>query len=110
MTKSSLKNCPVAGNVQRWSAIRSFLLCNSATRRPGSALQNACKWHGRAPADSVLHEPGEPVEQRDRERAPFADYLAIHGERLAQQRRIARGQHAGIDEQAAVAILRKPGE
>jgi len=48
------------------------------------------------------------VEQRDGERAPFDDRLVTGLEAVAQQPRLLGPQRAGIDQQAAVAILGQP--
>ena len=53
---------------------------------------------------------GQAIQQGDRQRAPLHDEQRIHRMRAPGVGGIAQAQHLVIDEQAAIAILGKPGQ
>ena len=76
--------------------------------RPCSPLQDA----GEGQGDGVLVQPlahalGQPVEQRDRERPPLHDKDRADIVLALGFAGVAQGQHARVDEQAAVAVFGK---
>ena len=56
------------------------------------------------------HDFGQAVEQRHGQRAPLHHQFGIDAVLALRRGRIAQRQHAGVDEQPAVAIFRQAGE
>eukprot|EP01136_Pigoraptor_vietnamica_P009564 Opistho-1_new@46227 len=100
----------VADDVQGGQAAAKALR-QQAPGRPGAAFEHAGQRQLlRREPERGAHLRREFVEQRDRERAPFDDEFVA---RFPLARGVVGGQgaqHAGVDQQAAVAVLGQAGE
>src|ERR1700760_558542 len=107
----TLKYGPIALHNKRWSAIGAPLASDPAAGVPGAALQQ--------PRERQLRGTGtqanaqlrcDPIQQRYGQRAPLDDCRVAHWKWCRRQGWVAQCKDAEIDEQAPVAVLRKPGQ
>ncbi len=82
-----------------------------AIARPAAQVP-PCRMLGERQGDAIgmetsAHDVRQPVEQGDRQRAPFHDERRADLVRAFGLVGVAQGQHAGVEEQAAVAIFGK---
>src|SRR5687767_8255304 len=99
----NLENSAVAYNFYRRRSISASFARQQPARSPGAAFENLCQWHrGRIESKSLSQAVGDAVEQRHRQRPPFHDQG--RGDLVFSLRsiRIAKREHAAIDEQSAV--------
>src|SRR5947207_12758079 len=89
----------VAGDGKRRAIVGPQFGCDFAAGGPAAAFQYSReRQFGGALAEPVAHRRGEPVEQRHGQGTPFDHGLAKRIERAGRQRRIARLDHAAIEE------------
>ena len=104
---------PSLTTVKRRRAVRALLARDARGRRPRCRLR--APWRAEtasASSPSASRTSGAiVVEQRDRQRAPLDDELGVDRVRPRRPRPgPCSAQHAGVDEQPAIAIFGKPGE
>ena len=103
-----LKDRAIADDPEWRREIAAPFLCEAAAGFPGTAFKDLAEAQGRAEAQP--DHGSQAVQQSDRRGAPFDDGEVINRKRLSGERRIAQGQHACIQEQAAIPVFREAGQ
>ena len=86
----------------------AFVVCDGALRQVPPCRILASGKVQRSMFSRVRHDVGEPIEQRTVSAAP--PRFRIDAVLALRRGRVAQRQHAGVDEQPAVAVFREAGE
>src|SRR6185503_13534307 len=119
MTWSSLSMVPskhgaIAAHSNGWTAVAASAFRELSAGCPRAAFQHGAERKRvrivRPEAKLRPHERCDLVEESDRECAPLHDRRRRYVVLLTQHARVFGREHAGIDEQAAVAVLGQTGQ
>src|SRR5690349_20602881 len=103
------EHCTVACDPNGRAAVRAALARDAPSGRPRAALEHLRQREaGGVTSENVADGRRDLVQKRDGQRAPLYDELAV--DHVGPGRLVLRHQHARVDEEPAIPVLREAGQ